>query len=64
MSELLILVKIAALVIGLVVVICGVASFIAWENIFRRIEPMFMLRLLTVIVAATWIIRLFPEAAQ
>jgi ethanolamine transporter EutH len=62
-SEFLVFIKIVAFVVVAALIAGAVTSFIAWQNIFRRIEPMFALRLLVVFVAYAWILYLLPRVA-
>ena len=44
MSEVLVLIKITAIVIGVSVAVLGLMSFVMWQNPFRFIKPMFAVR--------------------
>ncbi|EGL4564275.1 hypothetical protein IQ508_002299 [Salmonella enterica] len=56
MSEALVLIKIAAIVIGVSVAAFGMVSFVMWQNPFRFIKPMFVIRVLVALVAYAWLL--------
>lgn len=64
MSEVLVLIKITAIVIGVSVAVLGVMSFVMWQNQFRFIKPMFAVRVLVALVAYAWFLYFIPGASQ
>ncbi|CAH5913846.1 hypothetical protein AI2916V1_3785 [Enterobacter cloacae] len=64
MSEVLVLIKITAIVIGVSVAVLGVMSFVMWQNPFRYIKPMFAVRVLVALVAYAWLLYFIPGASQ
>ncbi|EDB4569858.1 hypothetical protein QQ096_000829 [Salmonella enterica] len=63
MSEALVLIKIVAIVIGVLVATLGMVSFVTWQNLFRLIEPMFAMRVLVALVAYTWLLHFLQGVA-
>ncbi|EAX7731387.1 hypothetical protein AIX81_06985 [Salmonella enterica] len=63
MSEALVLIKITAIVIGVLVTTLGMVSFVTWQNLFRLIEPMFAMRVLVATVAYTWLLHFLQGVA-
>ncbi|EBR9318771.1 hypothetical protein CC707_15410 [Salmonella enterica subsp. enterica serovar Panama] len=63
MSEALVLIKIVAIVIGVLVTTLGMVSFVTWQNLFRLIEPMFAMRVLVALVAYTWLLHFLQGVA-
>lgn len=63
MSEALVLIKIVAIVIGVLVTTLGMVSFVTWQNLFRLIKPMFAMRVLVALVAYTWLLHFLQGVA-
>ncbi|EKK3319041.1 hypothetical protein PMI54_004364 [Salmonella enterica] len=63
MSEALVLIKIVAIVIGVLVTTLGMVSFVVWQNLFRLIDPMFAMRVLVALVAYTWLLHFLQGVA-
>ncbi|HAF1404918.1 TPA: hypothetical protein G8O12_003729 [Salmonella enterica] len=64
MSEALVLIKIVAIVIGVLVATIGMVSFVVWQNLFRLIDPMFAMRVLVALVAYTWLLHFLQGVAK
>lgn len=64
MSEVLVLIKITAMVIGISVAVLGLMSFVMWQNPFRFIKPMFAVRVLVALVAYVWFLYFISGASQ
>ncbi|EIW3592332.1 hypothetical protein ACOIWS_006038 [Salmonella enterica] len=64
MSEALVLIKIVAIVIGVLVTTLGMVSFVVWQNLFRLIDPMFAMRVLVALVAYTWLLHFLQGVAK
>lgn len=64
MSEALVLIKIAAIAIGISVAAFGMVFFVMWQNPFRFIKPMFVIRVLAALVAYAWLLHFLPGAAK
>lgn len=64
MNEVLVLIKITAMVIGVSVAVLGLLSFVMWQNPFRFVKPMFAVRLLAALVAYAWFLYFIPGASQ
>lgn len=64
MSEVLVLIKIAAIVIGISVVAFGLVSFVMWQNPLRFIKPMFAVRVLVALTAYAWLLYFLPGSAK
>lgn len=60
MNEALVLIKIAAIVIGALVVAFGLVSFVMWQNPFRFIKPMFAARLFVALTVYVWLLHFLP----
>ncbi|ECG8628960.1 hypothetical protein AAD16_004813 [Salmonella enterica subsp. diarizonae] len=64
MSEALVLIKIAAIAIGVSVATLGLVSFVMWQNPFRFIKPMFAMRVLVALVAYAWLLHFLSGIAK
>ncbi|ECR8549373.1 hypothetical protein F2D81_18100 [Salmonella enterica] len=64
MSEALVLIKIAAIAIGISVAAFGMVFFVMWQNPFRFIKPMFVIRVLAALVAYAWLLHFLPGTAK
>lgn len=60
MSEVLVLIKIAAIVIGVSATALGFMSFIMWQNPLRFIKPMFAVRVLVALTVYVWFLHFLP----
>ncbi|EBG1930586.1 hypothetical protein FH551_23915 [Salmonella enterica] len=60
MSEALVLIKIAAIVIGVLAAAFGLASFVMWQNPLRLIKPMFAVRVLVALTVYVWFLHFLP----
>ncbi|EDW6116233.1 hypothetical protein ABK35_000212 [Salmonella enterica subsp. salamae] len=64
MSEALVLIKIAAIAIGISVTTLGMVLFVMWQNPFRLIKPMFAMRVLVALVAYAWLLHFLSGTAK
>lgn len=64
MSEVLVLIKIAAIVIGISAAAFGVVSFVMWQNPLRLIKPMFAVRVLVALTVYAWLLYSLPGGAR
>ncbi|EDV2802742.1 hypothetical protein CSN22_004417 [Salmonella enterica subsp. diarizonae] len=64
MSEALVLIKIAAIVIGVSATALGLMSFVMWQNPFRFIKPAFAVRVLVALTAYAWFLHFLPGGTR
>lgn len=63
MSEVFVLLKIAAAIIGTLTAIVGMVSFALWQNPFRHVKPIFVIRCTVALIVYSWFLYFLMEHA-
>ena len=63
MTDAIVLLKIAAVVVAVLFGLTAVISFVSWQNLFRDIKPLFAIRLVVALIAYAWFLYFLPGGA-